>query len=67
MDLITIDITEVPPDQIRIGDWVELFGDHIYIDALAEKAGTISWEILTRLGPRFERFYLNTQQPNEVI
>ncbi|MBY0292568.1 MAG: alanine racemase [Alphaproteobacteria bacterium] len=67
MDLITIDITEVPPDQVRIGDWIELFGDHIRIDALAEKAETISWELLTRLGSRFERFYLTAQKPNEVI
>lgn len=62
MDLLTIDITDIPSDEIRVGDWVELFGDHISIHTLAEKAGTISWEFMTRLGPRFERFYLNAHK-----
>jgi len=62
MDLLTVDLTDVPPSKIHVGDWVELFGDHLFVDDLAEKAGTVSWEIFTRLGPRFERFYLNSQQ-----
>lgn len=66
MDLLIIDITDVLPNKIQPGDWVELFGDNIWIDKLAEKAGTVSWEIFTRLGPRFERFYLNTLQSNEA-
>jgi alanine racemase len=60
MDLTTIDITDLPPQKIGLGNWVELFGDHLWASKVAEKAGTISWELFTRLGSRFERFYLNS-------
>lgn len=55
MDFITLDVTDVP---IEIGDWVELFGDHMLAHDLATQAGTISWELFSRLSPRFERFYV---------
>ncbi|HUX80609.1 MAG TPA: alanine racemase C-terminal domain-containing protein, partial [Alphaproteobacteria bacterium] len=61
MDLLTVDITDVPSRKIHPGDWVELFGDNIWADKLAEMAGTVSWELFTRIGNRFERFYINTQ------
>lgn len=57
MDFTTLDVTDVP---IEIGDWVELFGDHISAHQVATQAGTISWELLSRLGTRFERFYRGT-------
>ncbi|MBX9621700.1 MAG: alanine racemase [Alphaproteobacteria bacterium] len=66
MDLLTIDITNIPSGRIQRGDWVELFGDHLLIDDLAQKAGTIPWELLTLLGVRYERFYLNNQQERKV-
>lgn len=66
MDLTTIDVTDVPPNKIFPGDWVELFGDNLWADKVAEKAETISWELFTRLGTRFERLYLNTQKASEA-
>ncbi|MBS0271729.1 MAG: alanine racemase [Proteobacteria bacterium] len=66
MDLLTIDITDIPSNRIHCGDWVELFGDNISIDDLAQKAETIPWELLTRIGSRFERFYVNTQKTKEA-
>lgn len=66
MDLTAIDVTDVPGDKIYPGDWVELFGENLLIDDLAEKANTIPWEILTRLGPRFERFYTQEQTKTEA-
>jgi alanine racemase len=66
MDLTTIDITDLPPNKIGLGSWVELFGDHLWASTLAEKAGTISWELFTRLGSRFERFYVSSAQTREV-
>ena len=66
MDLLTIDVTDVPGDKIYPGDWVELFGDNLPIDDVAKKAGTIPWEISTRIGPRFERFYINETNVSEV-
>jgi alanine racemase len=56
MDLITVDITQVP--EARPGDMVDLIGPHHDVDALAEEAGTIGYEILTSLGRRYRRRYL---------
>ena len=55
MDLITVDVTRVP--EARLGDMVDLIGPHHDIDALAEEAGTIGYEILTSLGRRYRRHY----------
>ncbi|MGE0603582.1 MAG: alanine racemase [Xanthobacteraceae bacterium] len=57
MDLIAIDITDVPPDQIRRGDLVTLIGDSISVDDLAGHARTIGYEVLTSLGRRWKRIY----------
>ncbi len=55
MDLITLDATEAP--DLRAGDTVELLGDAQGLDALADAAGTIGYEILTSLGTRYARRY----------
>jgi alanine racemase len=57
MDLITIDATAVP--QLKPGDFVELMGDALTSDHVADIAGTIGYEVLTRLGSRFHRRYIN--------
>ncbi|MCZ8132088.1 MAG: alanine racemase [Steroidobacteraceae bacterium] len=57
MDVVTLDVTSVPRDELRVGDWVSLLGGGVPIDALAEAAGTIAYELLTRIGPRVERRY----------
>lgn len=66
MDLMTIDITDLPPNKIGIGNWVELFGDHLWASKVAEKAGTVTWELFTHLGPRFEKFYVNSLKAQDV-
>lgn len=56
MDQIMI---ELPDDSdVSCGDEVELFGAHIPVADLAEKADTIAWEILTGITPRVQRVYL---------
>jgi alanine racemase len=57
MDLITLDVSAVPGERIGLGSTVELIGGPDGIDRYAEAAGTISYEVLTRLGRRFERVY----------
>ncbi len=57
MDLITFDVAEVPPDQAVPGGFIDLIGDRHPVDALAEEAGTIGYEILTALGRRYHRIY----------
>jgi alanine racemase len=55
MDLITIDVTDVPAS--AIGDWCEVIGPDIPVERLAALAGTNGYEILTSLGRRFHRVY----------
>jgi len=54
MDLITLDVTDVP---CAPGDMVELLGPKQTIDQLASAAGTIGHEVLTSLGARYRRSY----------
>ena len=42
---------------LRRGDLVTLIGDDIDVDDLADKAGTIGYEVLTSLGRRYHRVY----------
>ena len=58
MDLLTVDITDAP-EPVSLGDRAELFGDRIKIDRLASLAGTIGYELLTSIGNRVERVYVN--------
>ena len=58
MDLITIDIGDVPPHLAEPGAWVEILGPNQSADDLGAAAGTIGYEILTSLGRRYQRTYL---------
>ncbi len=58
MDLISIDVTDVPQALARRGAFVELLGAHVSVDDLAAKAQTIGYEILTSLGRRHQRHYI---------
>ena len=55
MDLLHVDASGV--EGIALGDWVEIFGRRVGIDEVAAWAGTISYELLTRLGDRVQRVY----------
>ncbi len=57
MDLLAVDVTDLPPGAARRGDVATLIGGAIGIDDLATAAGTISYEILTNLGRRYHRLY----------
>jgi alanine racemase len=52
MDLLTVDITDLADGAARRGDFATLIGGELSIDDVAAAAGTIGYEILTRLGPR---------------
>lgn len=53
MDLVTVDVTGLS----EVPSHLEILNPHQGIDALARGAGTIGYEILTSLGPRYERVY----------
>lgn len=57
MDLMAIDITDLPPNAIKRGGMVTLIGDGITVDELAHHFGTIGYEALTSLGHRYTRVY----------
>ena len=57
MDLMAIDITDLPPNAIKRGGMVTLIGDGITVDGLAHHFGTIGYEVLTSLGKRYARIY----------
>ncbi|WP_108858456.1 alanine racemase [Ruegeria sp. Alg231-54] len=54
MDLITVDVTDLPEDPERL----RILNGHQTVDDLAEAAGTIGYEILTSLGARYSRGYV---------
>ncbi|MBV9282285.1 MAG: alanine racemase [Chloroflexi bacterium] len=60
MDQITIDVTDIPG--VQLGDPITLIGRDGEMtqsaDDLADRAGTISYEILTGLLPRVPRLYV---------
>ena len=59
MDLITVDVTGLgDPAPVR-GDWADLIAPELAIESVGAAAKTIGYEVLTRLGPRFHRVYLD--------
>ena len=57
MDLMAVDITDLPDKTARRGHLVTLIGEGITVDELAHHFGTIGYEVLTSLGSRYMRFY----------
>ena len=60
MDLMMADVSAVPG--VQLGDEVVLIGkqgvEEIFAAEVAERAGTIAWEIFTGIGSRVRRVYL---------
>lgn len=56
MDQAMIDITGT---DAQVGDAVEIFGDRLPIEELANKLGTITYEILTSVSRRVQRVYFH--------
>ncbi len=57
MDMITIDVTDLPVEMLSRGTKIELLGTNIGVDDWAAWAGTSSYEILTSLGRRYAKVY----------
>jgi alanine racemase len=57
MDMMAVDITDLMPHSVARGTRAEILGAAIQIDEAAAWAGTISYELLTRLGSRYARLY----------
>lgn len=57
MDQIVVDVSHL--ETVKSGDEVVLMGEEVPATELAEKSGTIPWEILTGITSRAERVYFD--------
>jgi alanine racemase len=57
MDMCTIDVSDI--HSVQPGNEVILFGDGLSVEEVAEKAGTISYEIVSTMGKRLPRVYVD--------
>ena len=55
MDMCMIDVTDLP--QLKVGDEIEVFGEHQLIETAAKRCGTISYELLCAVSKRVPRYY----------
>lgn len=57
MDMLCFDVSALPEAALQAASHIEILGDRdgIRVDDLADNAGTIGYEILTRIGPRVVR------------
>ncbi len=60
MDSMTLDVSALPPATLKLGSLVEIIGPNQTLEMLAADASTISYEILTSLGRRYSRRYVDT-------
>ena len=61
MDTLTLDVTRIAAEHLQPGMLVDLISATNTVDAVAAKANTIGYEILTSLGARYERHYSDSQ------
>jgi alanine racemase len=57
MDMLTFDVTDLP--QVKVDDEVELWGENLSVEEIADCASTISYELLTRISARVKRRYVS--------
>ncbi len=57
MDLLAVDITDLPRTPSAAAIMATLIGEGITVDELAHHFGTIGYEVLTSLGRRYLRVY----------
>jgi len=59
MDLVTLDVTDVPQASLMTGADVEFFGDTISLEDAAATADTANYELITSMGARVPRHYVD--------
>jgi alanine racemase len=58
MDLAVIDISEIPESVAAVGKWVDIVYDESSFARLAKDSGSAVYELITRLGQRYDRIYM---------
>jgi alanine racemase len=65
MDMISVDLRGVP--DARVGDPVTLWGEGLPVDEIAERAATISYELLCRITGRVGLDHRGTSRDGETV
>jgi len=60
MDMLTFDVTHL--SEVNIGDTVQLWGEKLHINEVADHIGTISYELMTRISQRVPRHYIEDDE-----
>ncbi|MBA8667426.1 alanine racemase [Holosporaceae bacterium 'Namur'] len=58
MDMIIFNANSLTEEEFYEIDYVELLGDNITVNEVANCAGTIGYEVLTSLGSRYKKVYI---------
>ena len=58
MDLLAVDVSDLPDRAARHGDFATLIGGELSLETVAAASGTINYEVLTSLGRRYHRHYI---------
>lgn len=66
MDTITVDVSALPEHSVQAGMLLDLIAPQHNVDAVAARASTIGYEILTSLGTRYHRRYLQADANQAV-
>jgi len=64
MDMISIDLRAVP--DAAMGDPVTLWGQDLPVDEIAERAGTISYELLCHITARVRKVHMHAAEPQTL-
>ncbi len=59
MDIVMVDVSRVPENLVHIGAMVEIAGIHQSLDDFAAQNGSFGYELMTHIGGRVERRYIN--------
>ena len=59
MDLIILDITKVK-NQIKTGDFVDIYNNNLTIDDFAKLSDTIPYRVITSTSQRYRKFYIRS-------
>ena len=65
MDMCMIDVSEI--GDVRIGDEVVLFGENPPVDEIADKIGTINYEVVCAVGKRVPRIYNQSKSGHSAV
>ncbi len=58
MDLTVIDVSEIPESVATVGKWADIVYDEGSFARLAKDSGSAVYELITRLGQRYDRIYM---------